>query len=309
MGTIVTIDSVSHPSPLVTSDERDACLDRAFGWFSEIERLCTRFDPGSELMQLGRTANEPTEVSPLLFEALRFAMAVADDTDGAFDPTVGQRMERAGFNREHRTGELITTALTSGEPPSYRDVSLDDARRLVTVRRPLVFDLGAVAKGLALDMAARELESLEDFVINAGGDLYLSGLNADGAPWSVGIRHPTLDDQYLDTIHVSGQAVCTSGNYERHSHSAPGAGHLLNPRNGRSADGLVSATVVAPIAMLADALATAAFVLGPVQGLNLLERHGVSGALFTPDLRRIATAATSAMDSDDDDRCDGSGTH
>ena len=309
MGTIVTIDTVSHPSPLVPDDEREACLDRAFGWFDEIERLCTRFDPASELMQLGRTANVATEASPLLFEALRFAMAVADDTNGAFDPTVGHRMEREGFNREHRTGQLIATALTSREPATYRDVRLDDARRLVTVRRPLVFDLGGVAKGLAIDMAARELESLEDFVIDAGGDLYLSGLNADGAPWSVGIRHPSVDDRLLDSILVSGQAVCTSGNYERRSPSAPGAGHIINPRSGRSADGLVSATVVAPIAMLADALATAAFVLGPIEGLDLLERHGVSGVLFTPDLQRIAAATPSAMYPDGNHSRDGSGTH
>ena len=108
---------------------------------------------------------------------------------------------------------------------------------------------------------------------------------------------------------MSGQAVCTSGNYERQTPSAPGTGHIINPRSGRSADGLVSATVVAPIAMLADALATAAFVLGPIEGLDLLERHGVSGVLFTPDLQRIAAATPAAMFPDGNQPRDGSGTH
>ena len=146
-----------------------------------------------------------------------------------------------------------------------------------------------IAKGLAVDAAARELEPLKDFAIDAGGDLYLGGLNREHAPWSVGIRHPRLDRELIDSLRVSDTAVCTSGDYER-----PGSGaehHILDPRSGTSPVGVASVTVVAPNALLADALATAAFVLGPVQGLALLERHGVEGLIVTSALECLETPA------------------
>jgi thiamine biosynthesis lipoprotein len=85
---------------------------------------------------------------------------------------------------------------------------------------------------------------------------------------------------------VSGRAVCTSGDYERR---ASAGHHLLDPRTGQPASGAASVTVVAATAMLADALATAAFVLGPDAGLRLLDRHGVGGVIVTPALERFST--------------------
>jgi thiamine biosynthesis lipoprotein len=152
-----------------------------------------------------------------------------------------------------------------------------------------VLDLGAVAKGLAIDMAARELRPFGDFAIDAGGDLYLAGCNAEGEPWSVGIRHPRQPGAVLETLRVSGVAVCTSGDYERPAVRA-GGHHIMDPRAGRPVDGLASVTVVAPTAIVGDALATAAFVLGRTAGPALLERHGVDGLFVTPDLERMATA-------------------
>jgi FAD:protein FMN transferase len=148
--------------------------------------------------------------------------------------------------------------------------------------RPLTLDLGAVAKGLAVDAAARELEPYTNFAIDAGGDLFLGGCNHEGEPWSVGIRHPRIPGELIDRLRVSNQAVCTSGDYERGE-------HILDPRANVAAGAVASATVVAPGAMLADALATAAFVLGPEEGIHLLERMGVEGLLVTADLQRFET--------------------
>jgi thiamine biosynthesis lipoprotein len=134
-----------------------------------------------------------------------------------------------------------------------------------------------------VDTAARELEPFRDFAIDAGGDLYLGGLNPRGKPWAVGIRHPRRDGETIDTLRVSNRAVCTSGDYERP------AAHILDPRNGAAAESVASATVVGPGAMLADALATAAFVLGPESGIALLERLGVEGLIVTPRLQQYRT--------------------
>ena len=233
-------------------------------------------------MQLTARVGEPVPASAILFEAVRFALTVAEESGGAFDPTVGHPMETRGHNREHRTGEMVRTAIAPGGDVSYRDVDLDPERRTITLRRPLLLDLGSVAKGLAVDAAARELEPFSDFSIDAGGDLYLGGRNPQGAPWSVGIRHPRRDHELIDSLRVSNQAVCTSGDYERPD-------HILDPRMGEPAGAVASATVVAPTAMLADALATAAFVLGPAAGIQLLNRMGVEGLIVTPDLERFET--------------------
>ncbi len=281
MGTLVTIE--------VLRAEAEEAIDRAFDWFRTIEACCTRFDPASELMQLTSRVGMPVEVSPMLFELVQFALAVATESGGAFDPTIGREMEARGFNREYSTGRVQRTDVAPDRPVSFRDVEPDPERRTITLRQPLVLDLGAVAKGLAIDTAARELQPFADFAIDAGGDLYLGGHNASHDAWSVGIRHPRLHDQTIETIQVSDKAVCTSGDYERREGRADDSHHLLDPRTRGQATLAASATVVAPAAVLADALATAAFVLGPDEGIRLLTRVGVEGMILSAALDRHAT--------------------
>ena len=296
MGTFVTIHVVGHVVGHVAGHqgetertEREQAVDRALDWFYKIEECCTRFEASSEAMQLATQVGVPVRVSTILFEAVQFALAVAEETDGAFDPTVGYAMESRGFNREYRTGQTIRTALDSSESVSYRDVRLDAGRQTITLVRPLILDLGAVAKGMAVDLAARELQSFENFAINAGGDLYLGGCNPSGEPWSIGIRHPRNDGELIDSIRVSNRAVCTSGDYEKRAADDDQGHHILDPRTGSSANSVASVTVIAPTAMLADALATAAFVLGPSDGIQLFHRLGVDGLIISPTLELYAT--------------------
>lgn len=287
MGTVVRIEIVGHDTHDDGRAEREQGVARAFEWFRQVEARCSRFDPQSELRQLTDRAGEPVPVSTLLFEATQFAIALANETDGAFDPTVGRRMETLGFDRDYRTGDVSSSKSATADDASYRDVVLDAKAQTITLLRPLVLDLGAVAKGLAVDMAARELQPFENFAIDAGGDLYLGGCNAAGEPWSVGIRHPRDEHSVIERLRVSNTAVCTSGDYERRS--STDAHHIIDARTGASASAVASVTVVAPLAMLADGLATAAFVLGPTRGIELLDRNGVQGMILTPSLERFAT--------------------
>jgi thiamine biosynthesis lipoprotein len=262
-----------------------ARVEAAFEWFQRVEACCSRFDPRSELMQLIARTGEAVPASAMLFEAVRFALVVADASGGAFDPTVGHTLETRGFNREHRTGAIVSTPIDAEPRPTFRDVRLDETARTIMLQRPLILDLGAVAKGLAIDMAAAELKPVRNFAIDAGGDLFLGGRRPDGVPWSVGIRHPraeTAAPELIETWRVSDAAVCTSGDYER-------PGHIIDARSGQIAGGLASVTVVAPTAMAADALATAAFVLGPVEGLRLCEELGVDALMLSPACDRYET--------------------
>ena len=289
MGTVVTFQVVGHGADDRERLERKEGVERAVEWFHTITDDCSRFDSRSELARLSTQIGVAVPVTAMLFEAVRFALAVAEESDGAFDPTVGLRMEAEGFDTEFRSGNIVRLGIKDVGGVSYRDVFLDDDERTITLRRPLVLDLGAVAKGLAIDMAARELQTFENFAIDAGGDLYLGGCNADGQPWSVGIRHPRDEHEMLGTLHVSGMAVCTSGDYARRSPIHDDDHHIVDARSGKSATASVSATVVASSAMVADALATAAFVLGPADGIRLLERHGLDGLIVTPALEQFTT--------------------
>jgi thiamine biosynthesis lipoprotein len=273
MDTGVTIQVVTGRARALV--EKD--VHRALAWFDTVERICTRFDPNSEVMLLLEHVGEPVAVSTLLFEAIAFALDLARHTDGAFDPTIGAHMEALGLNTNYRTGAVVNTGIEA-PAASFRDVNLDGHRRTIRLRRPLVLDLNAVAKGLAVDLAARELRDYASVCVEAGGDLYVRGHNLAGEAWRVGIQHPRAEDVLVETLHLTDTAVCTSGDYERR-------GHLVDARARQAPLDLASVTVVAPTAMAADGLSTAAMLLGLQRGTRFLERQGVGGLLVAPDGR------------------------
>jgi thiamine biosynthesis lipoprotein len=283
MSTAVSVQIVgAHPNAQSLAAE-------AFDWFRIVEATCSRFDEASDLSRLCRTSAEWTPVTPLLFEVLRVAQAVADASDGAFDPTVGAAVHAMGFDTHWQTG--ARPALPSmSEPASWRDVQLDEHTTCVRLERPLQLDLGAVAKGFAIDLAARAMAGLADCCIVAGGDLLCRGTNARGRPWRTAIVDPLAPERSAAVAEVDATeyAICTSGGYRRvsdHGH------HLLIPTSrahdsgdapARNPSHLASVTVIAPHAVIADALATAVFVLGVERGTRLLEAQSVDGLLITP---------------------------
>lgn len=250
-------------------------VQRALAWFETVERICTRFDASSEVMQLLHRVGTPVPVSTLLFESIAFALDLANQTHGAFDPTIGASMEQLGFNTNYKTGDAINTPIDA-RSVDFRDVKLDRRARTVLLRRPLILDLNAVAKGLAIDLAARELQTFADVYVEAGGDVYVHGRNPSGGPWRIGIQHPRAQGLLAHTLEVTDTAVCTSGDYERQ-------GHILDARTRQPVAGLASVTVVAPTAMAADGLSTAAMVLGPERGLAFIREQAVGGLFITAE--------------------------
>lgn len=246
-------------------------VERAFGWFAEVERRCSRFDPESELRRLCARQGEAVQVSPLLFQAIEFALTVASATGGVFDPTLGRKLELRGFDRNYRTGETIASPATD-PVADYRDIRLNRDGGTVTLLRPLALDLNAIAKGLAIDLAAAELHTMPSFLINAGGDILVRGHDVDGGAWAIGIKDPFEPTRLLSLISLEDGAVCTSGGYERPAKDGLGH-HIVSPDLLEASQAAASVTVVAPSAMVADALSTAAFALGVEDGLSWLEEQ------------------------------------
>lgn len=282
MDTLVTLRADTAKPPAAAEE----AFDRAMHWFAAVERACNRFDPDSELSLLCSRVGEAVPSGAILCEAVAFAIEVARLTNGAFDPTIGARQQRRGFARNYLTGQIeVELDDGAGATASYRDVHVDRERCTITLSNPLLLDLGAVAKGLAIDLAARELAGFERYAVDAGGDLYAGG----AAPaWRVGIPHPRQDGALCCIVEVENGAVCSSGDYERPA-DEEGEHHLLDPRTGRSPREVIAVTVAAPTAIVADALATAAFVLGPQRGLQLLVQQGVDGLIMTAQDERLIT--------------------
>lgn len=280
MGTSVTFHVVSSSSEQVVEET----MKKAMHVFHEVENSCSRFDAQSELSKLTVTLHQPVPVSTLLFEILSFALETASLTKGAFDPTLGRLLSAHGFDRHYLTGEQAPRQQKIMSIAHYKDVVLHRASQTVLLKKPLMLDLGAVAKGFAVDLAAQHFQRFHGFYINAGGDLYVGGRNDQNDLWRIGIQHPYKKEDILCSIKLTDSAICTSGSYERPSKTVPFSHHLLNPRTGRAASDYISTTVIAPYAMAADAFSTAAFVLGRTKGKAFLEKMGYEAILADPSL-------------------------
>jgi thiamine biosynthesis lipoprotein len=158
-------------------------------------------------------------------------------------------------------------------------------------------DLSGIAKGYAVDVAVEALRvhGVRRGIVNAGGDLRALGRDRAGEPWRIGVRHPLRPSELVATLRVEDAGVATSGNYFRFvTIGGRPYGHVLNPRTGLPADTVLAATVVAPQAMRADGLATAALVSGEARALALMDRAGVDGLVVTRVAGRPGAVAVHA---------------
>ncbi len=252
-------------------------------WFRAVEATLSRFDPASPLSRLNAAAGGWVVVPPLLYHAIRHALHAALLTDGAFDPTVLHAVEATGYRRSFELGPL------PDHPPvpagRWREVRLRAADGAVRLPPGVGLDLGGVGKGLAVDGALHRLADTAPVVVDAGGDV---GVRATpwGPPVMVEVAHPLQPRRLLARLPLSSGAVATSSILRRRW--GPGLHHIIDPRTGRPARaGVVTATVLAGRAAVADVLATACIVLGVGEGIALLQEHGCGGILVT-DAGRVA---------------------
>lgn len=256
-------------------------VNRAFDAMKRVDRMMSTYRPESPLSRLNRTGHEGwVQLPPPLFTVIASAWEYARLSDGAFDATVGPLVRLWGFyDKQGRLPDPTEEAEVRGRI-GYRHAVLDSARGAVRFDLPGVeIDLGGIAKGYALDQAvcALRAEGIKAATVDAGGNLFLVG-----GPAFVGILFPGRDDSLAFRVEVENEAVSTSGSSEN-SFLAGGVrySHIFDPRTGRPVrNTLLSVTVVAPTGLASDALSTAAFVLGPERGMDLVEQTGTAGAIF-----------------------------
>ncbi|MEW6081460.1 MAG: FAD:protein FMN transferase [Bacillota bacterium] len=246
-----------------------------------VESLMSAYVETSDVSRINSQAGvAPVTISPETSFVLQEALRISEASWGAFDVTVGPLVglwDIAGENPRVPSPEEIEDAL---EKVNYQRLQVKEGRAFLEAPGMRV-DLGAIAKGYAVDRAAQILldHGVTSAILDAGGNVYVVGSRSDGSPWRVGIRHPRREGEALAVLEASDTGVVTSGDYQRYFESdGVRYHHIFDPRTGYPARESASATVVSPSSVEADALSTALFVLGPVEGMNLIESlEGVEG--------------------------------
>jgi thiamine biosynthesis lipoprotein len=263
-----------------TDDQSRAlrAFEQAFDEFDRLDRLLSVWKPGSDVLRLNAEAGHtPVQVSPETLEVLHIARQVSEWTGGKFDVTFGALSGLWKFDQD-QDDQLPRPADVRARLPDvdFTAVELNDARGTAYLSRPGVrVHFGGIGKGYAVDRAAAILraDGISDFLIQAGGDLYASGTRGDRS-WRAGIRDPRGPvDRIFAAMNLHDETFSTSGDYERYFiRDGRRYHHILDPDEGVPARGCRSVTIVARQGILADALSTGVFVLGPQAGMALIER-------------------------------------
>jgi thiamine biosynthesis lipoprotein len=287
----------SFTTATVDATRLHALFDAATAEIRRLETLMTTWDPASEVSRINAAAGkEAVSVGPETFDVIREAVHASEMSGGCFDITFETLHGLWKFDQD-----------LDPHPPSaadvkarlryvgYKHVKLDAAARTVMLDEAHVrIGLGGIAKGYAVDKAARVLEDagIPSFYVQAGGDLYTRGVKPDGQPWQAGIRDPRgPEGDYFALMSVSDHAFSTAGDYER-SYVVDGKRyhHIIDPRTGYPATASRSVTIWAPTALLADEIDDAVFILGPEKGLALVESIDGVGAVIVDAHDKVWTS-------------------
>ena len=257
------------------------------GWFEAWEQQLSRFRADSALSRLNAAAGRSVVVPPELLQALGVALKAAQLSDGLVQPALLAALEQAGYDRSFEDVARQTSVEPAPVPATdWRSIALDRRTAAVTLPEGMRIDLGGVAKGWAADQAARRLAELGPALVDAGGDIAVSGPMADGSPWPIAIAHPCAPEESLGLLLLVQGAVATSGrDYRRWIRGGIAQHHIIDPRTRQPArTDVLAATIVAPDGPSAEMAAKVALILGSQAGIAWLDaRPTLAGLLVLDD--------------------------
>lgn len=260
-----------------------AIIAETFNEMERINALLNNYNNASDISAINDSAGKiGVPISPDTYSALTAAKEYARISKGTFDFTVGPLISLWGFNRDQ-------PGLSGPDPDStmikkvrslvdYRALELQQSPGGATARlkhHGMRIDTGAFAKGFTADCALTYIrkKGIKSALVAAGGTISATGLKPDGQPWQIGIRHPRNNSSFLTVIPLHNQSVSTSGDYEKFYYtSGKRRTHIIDPRTGNPVSAMQSVTVLAPSGIASDSFSTALFVLGPADGLALVEQ-------------------------------------
>ena len=270
-----------------------AGMEMAVAEVRRIERLLTTFNEDSQTNLVNRLAGiRPAPVDREFLELVKRSLAISQLTQGAFDITYGSIDKRLwNFDTSMTSLPDAVTAKKSVSLINYRNVILDEtACTVFLAEKGMRIGFGGIGKGYAAECARRLMQVLgaKNGIVNAAGDLVAWGHRPDGQPWTIGIVDPDHSDRVVASVHASGLAVATSGEYEKYAVvDGKKYSHTIDPRTGLPISGIKSATIICPNAELADALTTPVMIMGIRAGMNLINQMKNIGCILIDEENRL----------------------
>jgi thiamine biosynthesis lipoprotein len=252
-------------------------IDTAVAEISRIEKLISSWDDNSQTSEINRNAGaKPVKIDKELFNLIERAIGISKLTDGAFDISYASMDRIWQFNGSMTVMPSEKEIKSSVEKVGYQNIVLDKKNSTVFLKlEGMKIGFGAIGKGYAADKAKTLLISkgVPSGIINASGDMNTWGKQPNGNDWKVAITNPMDKNKVFALLPITNGAVVTSGNYEKYvNFNGKRYTHIIDPRTGYPSTGIISVTVFAPKAELADALATSVFVMGKEAGLDRINQ-------------------------------------
>jgi FAD:protein FMN transferase len=292
MGTMVRI--VAYTNNERSRAEVTSALEAAFGEMLRLDDLLSSWKESSDVGRLNRAEGQAVRVSAETLAVLDRALWSSRASDGAFDVTFAVISDLWRFgDAADQTPRIPSKEAVARRRPLIDFRKLEVNHEVQTVRLPAAMrmDFGGIAKGYVVDRAARVLKArgLVSFFVQAGGDLLGIGRKPSGDAWTGGVQDPRGPrGSFFASLEFSDHAFSTAGDYAR-AYLVDGRRyhHIIDPRTGYPATACRSVTVWAEDAFTADALDDAVFILGPEQGLALVERTPGVGAVIVDARNRV----------------------
>ena len=275
--------------------EGDEYIDMAISEITRIEKLISSWDENSQTSEINRNAGlNPVKVDTELFNLIQRGIGISQLTDGAFDISYASMDKIWKFDGSMTVMPSEESIKASVAKVGYHNIILDKENQTVFLKLAgMKIGFGAIGKGYAADKAKDLLKSkgVVAGIINASGDMNTWGKQPDGKEWKVAITNPMDKNKVFALLPITNGAVVTSGNYEKYvNFNDVRYTHIIDPRSGYPATGIISVTVFAPKAELADALATSVFVMGIEVGLNRIEQLPQVECIIIDDKGNIITS-------------------
>ncbi len=283
------------------SSEAQSYIDLGINEISRIEKLISSWDGNSQTSKINTNAGlKPVKIDKELFDLIDRSLMISKLTEGAFDISYAS-MDRIwkfdGSMKKIPTADRIKASVSK---VGYRNIILDKEKQTVFLKlKKMKIGFGAIGKGYAADKAKAILfsQGVRAGIINASGDISAWGKQPDGSEWKVAITNPLNKKNAFALLPIKKGAVVTSGNYEKYvSFNGKRYSHIINPKTGHPTSGIISVTVFAPKAEIADALATSIFVMGEKVGLNLINQLPETECIIIDDQGNIHKSNHIEMD-------------
>jgi len=254
----------------------ESLAETAFDQIRRVNDLMSIYRSDSEFSVLNRAAGaESVSISAETIYLLSKSKQYHEITAGTFDPSIGPLMELWHLREKGNVPteqEIDSTLALIGLDGLY----IDETRNRAYITEGMELDSGGIAKGYAVDLALASLRQsgVSGAMVDLGGNIGLVGHGpSENGYWRIGIRNPIAREEMIAVLQLKDVTTATSGQYEQYFiHEGKRYGHLLDPRTGRPADALLSTTIISPEGIAADALSTGVFILGPEEGMALVER-------------------------------------